>query len=151
MAITKQNPRTIYLAGSEFNREIEDHPASGAVTPGAFVERFLSSGTLKIRNHSTAAGYGTRMFALDRPELNAAYTTAYADGDLIKVVVAKPGDVVYALIPSGHAIAAGAFLESNGDGALRTFAAGTRIGQALEAVANGAGLTQARCRTEIVS
>lgn len=148
MAITRQNPRTIFLGPSV---EIEDHVASAAITPGALIERFLSSGTLKVRNHSTAAGYGTRMFALDRPELNASYTTAYAADDLVKMIVAKPGDVIYALIPSGHAIAAGAFLESNGDGALRTFGSGTRIGQALEAVANGAGLTPARCRVEVVS
>lgn len=146
MAITKQNPRTIYLGES---REIEDHPASAAITPGALIERFLSSGTLKVRNHSTAAGFNSRMFALDRPELNAAYTTAYATDDLVKFRVCVPGEVVYALIPSGHGIAAGAFLESNGDGALRTFGSGTRVGQALEAVANGAGLTQARCRVEI--
>lgn len=151
MAITKQNPRTIYLAGADYNREIEDHNAYAAITPGALIERFSDSGTLKVRNHSTAGGYGTRMFALDRAELNTAYTTAYAAGDLVKMIVAKPGDVVYALIPSGHGIAAGAFLESNGDGALRTYASGTRIGQALEAVSNGAGLTAARCRVEVVS
>lgn len=150
MAITRQNPRRVYLAGAEFNREIEDHPASAAITPGNLIERFLDSGTLKLRKHSTAAGYATKMFALDRAELNRSYTEDYATGDLVAAIVAKPGDVIYALIPSGHAIAAGAFLESNGDGNLRTYGSGVRIGQALEAVANGAGLTPARCRVEIV-
>lgn len=148
MAITRENPRTILLYGAPV--EIEDHPASAAITPGALIERFLDSSTLKLRNHSTAGGFGQKMFALDRPELNRSYTEAYATGDLVKAYAAKAGDVIYALIPSGHAIAAGAFLESNGDGALRTFGSGTRVGQALEAVANGAGLTQARCRVEIV-
>lgn len=147
MAITRENPRTIFL-GHSF--DIEDHNASAAITPGMLIERFSDSGTLKLRAHSTAAGYGTRMFALDRPELNAAYTTAYAAGDLVKYIVAPAGALIYALIPSGHGIAAGAFLESNGDGYLRAYGSGVRIAQAMEAVSNGAGLTPARCRVEVV-
>lgn len=148
MSITKQNPRTIWLGGRK--TEINDLPASASITPGMVTERFNNSGTLSCRAHSTSAGYGICMVALQPSMLNKGIDDAYSAGDLVENAVLDRGASAYVLLASGQNITQGAFLESNGDGTLKVYAAGTRLFQALESVNNTAGPTTARIRAEAV-
>jgi len=114
--------------------------ASEAITPGHLVQ-----GVTTIAKHATAGGAAARTFALERDEMGDDINTAYAIGDVVKVGSFSPGDVVNAIVASGAAIAAGSFVESAGNGLLRVYAAGTRIGRAVETQ----GATSTRLAVEI--
>jgi hypothetical protein len=65
---------------------------------------------------------------------------AYATGEAVQVHLARPGDVINALIANGQNIAIGDYLESAGDGTLRENAVlsatdleGSTVGMALTA------------------
>ena len=147
MAITMKTPTQIYLGGPGYQL-IDDLAASAAVTPGYLIERHNDSGVLKWRAHATAGGAGAAAFALDRSEVNKGITDAYAAGDIVKAAIAAPGDVFYAILPSGQNITQGALLESAGNGTLRVLNSGEAIAQALETVNNSAGPSTARIRVE---
>lgn len=146
MAITKQTPRVIHLAGH--GTAVNDVPAGGAITPGMLIERYSNSGVATFRAHSTAGGNAVPTFALDQREMNKGISDDYAAGDLVHGLVCWPGAVVYAIIASGQNITAGTFLESAGNGKLRTLASGKAIAQATEDVNNSAGPGDARLRVE---
>lgn len=137
--------KVIKLLGEPIQNE--DSQASEAITPGHLVEIHSTS---SIRRHATAAGAAARNFALDRVELGDDIDTPYAIGDTVKVGAFPPGSRVNAIIASGQNIARGAFLESAGDGTLRVYASGVRLGVALESVNNSAGPSAARLRTEVL-
>ncbi len=147
MAITMKTPTQIYLGGPG-PQLVEDHVAGAAITPGMLIERYNDSGVLSWRAHASAGGAGQAAFALDRSEMNKGITDAYADGDLVKAAIAQPGDVFYALLPSGQNITQGGLLESAGDGTFRALASGVALAQALESVNNSAGPSTARIRVE---
>jgi len=119
--------RVIALLGDPIMNE--DGAATAAITPGMLVE-----GVTSVAPHSTAAGIARRTFALERDEMGKDIDDAYAIGDYVKVGSFSPGQRVNALVASGQDISAGEFLESAGDGTLRAYAAGVRLGVALEAV-----------------
>lgn len=146
MSITKQNPRTVWLGGRKV--VVNDLAAKAAITPGMVIERTNDSGTLKFQAHSTAGGFGARIVALEPSMLNKGIDDAYSAGDLVEGAVLEPGATAYVLIASGENITQGGFLESNGDGSLRAYNAGTRMYQALESVNNSAGPSTARIRAE---
>lgn len=146
MAITKQTPVVVHLAGH--GTTVNDLAAGGTITPGMLVERYSASGTPKFRAHSTAAEYGSATFAVDQREMNKGLADDYAAGDLVHAIVLWPGAVVYSIIASGQNIAAGDFMESAGDGTLRKLASGKPIVQATEDVNNSAGPGSARLRVE---
>lgn len=149
MSITKLNPRTVHLGGRI--TVVNDLVASEAITPGHLIERFNSSGTQKLRKHSTAGGFAVRLVALNQSMLNKGIDDAYAAADLVEAAVLSPGATAYMLIGSGQNITNSQFLESTGDGTLRLQSStNTRVAQALETVDNSAGLTAARIRVEAV-
>lgn len=136
--------RLIKLLGEPIQNE--DDKAAAAITPGMLVNH---DGSGDLVPHATAGGYAQRWFALEREEMGKGIDTAYAIGDTVKVGAFAQGDRVLGLIASGVTVAKDDYLESNGDGCLRT---GTtnRVGRALESVNNSAGLTLARIRVEVV-
>lgn len=142
--MAKTKPRVIALMGMDSLHYTEDGAAAEAITPGMLVE-----GTTSVLKHSVAGGAARRMFALERDEMGKTIDDAYAIADTVKVGNFRPGDRVNALIGSGENIAAGAELESAGDGTLRVQASGVIVGFALEAVNNSAGPGTARLRTEV--
>jgi len=146
MSITKQNPRTIHLGGRIV--EVNDVAASVAITPGMLLLRLSSSGTPKYKPHDSASIEAVPVVALNPSMLNKGIDDQYAIGDLVEAAVGEKGATFYMLIPSGANIAAGAMLESNGDGKLK---AGTThpIFSALEDVNNSAGPGDARIRVEV--
>lgn len=144
-------PRVIALLGVPIQNE--DGKASEVVKPGHLVK-----GVLTIAKQSTAGGPASRTFALERDELGKGIDDSYTDtagsanyaiGDYVKVGSFAPGMRVNALIASGQNIAEDSFLEPAGDGTLRAFSAGTRIGRAMSAVNNTAGPGDARISVEL--
>lgn len=126
--------------------------AAEEIIPGMLVE-----GVDSVERQDDAGGPATRTFALEQDMLGKDIDEVYAIGDQVQVGSFSPGDVVNALIASGQNITAGQFLEPAGNGTLRAYAAGTRIGRAMESVNNdgsgtisGGGLANLmRLRTEI--
>lgn len=137
--------RLIKLLGEPIQNE--DYKAAAAITPGMLVD--LNGGG-DLVPHATAGGYTTRWFAMEREEMGMDIDTTYATGDTVKVGAFGPGTRVNALLASGISVAKGGYLESNGDGSLRAYAAGTRLARALEAIDNTASTSLARIRAEVV-
>jgi hypothetical protein len=148
MALTKYPPNTIWLGGRR--TEIGDLMASEAIIPGMLVERFSSAGVAKWRKHATAAGAAAAAIATDMNMLNKGCDDACVASDLIEVSIGDKGSNWWMMVPSGQNLAAGDYLESNGDGYLRKYAAGVRLFIALEDKNNTAGPTATRIRVEVV-
>ena len=154
---------TIMLKGSPQRRE---GLASGAITPGHLLE-YTSAAADTFIVHATAAGNNNRIFAAEN-EIGVGYAgpeaptidTAYASGAMILAFLFRPGEEVYALLAAAAtAVVKGAYLESAGDGTLRTTTAAAAtantarngiVAQAMESVDNSAGGTAARIRVMIV-
>jgi hypothetical protein len=147
MSITKYAARVVHLGGQ--GTEVGVHAVSEAMTPGHLVEIFDSgAGVPKYRKHTTAAGKGSPMFILDRPELNHTFDIPYAQSDEGKALIGWPGATFNAFIASGQNIAVGAFLESAGNGTLKAYTAGLLHFIATESVNNSAGPGDARIKIE---
>jgi hypothetical protein len=132
MAITKYNPRTIWLGGEI--TEVNDIASSGVIKPGMLLERYNAGGVPKFRAHSTSGSSGACIVALNQPELNQSYDVPYKDGDLIHAGIGRSGTTFYVLLTaSGTALVPGDGLESNGDGTLKKSAGATRMFNVVEA------------------
>lgn len=146
MSITRQPPNTIWLGGRR--EEVGDLACSEAITPGMLVERVVSSG-IKWRKHATAGALTAAAIKLDESMLNKGVDEASTAGDLIQVAIGEKGSTFWMLIASGANIAAGAKLDSAGNGKLRAVA-GTALFTAVESVDNSAGPGDARIRVEVL-
>jgi hypothetical protein len=146
MATTQNDPTTVFLGGPK--TVVASLAASAAITPGHLIERFNSSGVVRLRKSATAGANVPRIVALDQPTQNKGVDDAYAANDLVEAVVAAPGTSLWMLIGSGENIAAGGKLESAGNGKLRALASGTPLFTALENKDNSAGSTDVRIRVE---
>lgn len=128
----------IRLSHTDWSPELSG-AASEAVQPGDLLER---GGSDDFQLHATAGGgVPVVLVALARPELGEDRDDTIPSGDEVKVIAARPGDHVLMRLASGQNVAAGAELESAGDGTLQ--ASGTAaatgdedfvVGEALEAV-----------------
>lgn len=121
--------RVIVLQGNPILNE--NGVASEEIIPGMLVQ-----GVTAISKHASAGGVAARTFALERDYMGKTIDDAYEVGDVVKVASFAPGDVVNTLIVSG-AVQAGSFVESNGDGYLKVYGSGVRIGRVLEDVGGG--------------
>lgn len=146
MAITRFPPNTVHLGGQL--TIVNDLAAGETVTPGMLVERYSDSGTPKFRKASSAAGDVSQLIALDQHMLNRTVDQAYASGDLIEVGAAVKGSTWWMLIASGENLAAGAQLESAGNGLLRAQNSGKPLFVALEDTDNSAGPSTMRIKVE---
>jgi hypothetical protein len=100
----------------------EEYVAAAAISPGHLVE--LAS-TGKAQVHSTAGGPAKPMFAFENELEGETIDDAYAADDVVQVLVSIPGDQVNAVLADGENVSIGDYLESNGDGTLRKYAADT--------------------------
>ena len=153
MAITKQNPQKVLLAGRSVCIEENEHFAGVEITPGMIVE-FYADTTLKVKPHASADEIVTLAVALEQGELNQGLSDVYAIDDLVKVAFLPPGAVFYGLIPSGQDIAYGEFLQSNGDGKLKTATGTTQsapLGKFQSLDAPGAVTADTRLRVQVVN
>lgn len=125
----KTNPTRIQLRGTGTH---EERRAAAAIRPGDLVN-FTSAD--KVQKHPTAGGPAERAFALEDALQGRGIEVNYAADELVPIGIQAPGDVVYAWLSGGENAAIGAYLTSNGDGALKV-AGGTdnRIAVAVAAV-----------------
>lgn len=147
MAITTNNPNTIWLGG--LKTEINEFAAIESLTPGMVLEYHNDSGTLKFGVHDTADDPCYPIVALNFPELNKGIDDAYAAGDLVKAAHLHPGATFLAIIPSGQNISPAALLQSNGDGKLKALGSGVARFVALES-SGGAVTADTRIRVEVL-
>lgn len=131
MTITRYDPNTIWLGGSE-RVVINDIAASEAITPGHLIERFNNAGVQRFRKHASAGGAVARVVAIEHAMVNKGVDDDYAANDLVEAVAMKSGDTAWMLIASGQTIVAGDEMESAGNGTLRKLASGVPYFSALE-------------------
>lgn len=135
--------RVIMLRGEAIQNE-EGVAGEAGIIPGMLVQ-----GVTTILKHATAGGSARRTFAMERDEAGRDIDEAYEVDSVVKVGSFFPGQRVNTIIASGQNIAEGAALESAGDGTVKVFAAGVKIGYATEAVNNSAGPSYARLAMEV--
>lgn len=88
--------------------------AAAALSPGHLLELNTAG---KVRKHSTAGGRIERMVAIEDALQGKTHTQAYAADDIVRFVLAYPGDVVALRLPAAAlAVATSDRLISNGDG-----------------------------------
>lgn len=166
----KATPSTIFLSG-EIDRGFEGI-AVASITPGMLInirDAQPTDGPLTVpgRNkdvgpHNVAGAAGT-MFAREMDLIGSSIDDVYETGDTVLYQTSRAGDRVYALLAAGQDVAAGARLESAGNGYLRAVTAGsqastepfaavfpgTAIAVALEDVDNNPGTGGAPVRIKI--
>lgn len=136
--------KTVVLRGLPVYNE------DGAASQADIIPGMLVQGVTSIAKHSTAGGATARNFACERDELGKDIDFAYPLGDIVKIGSFAPGHRVNALIGSGANITADTYMESAGNGLLRAFGSGTRIGRAVESKDNsGATAVTARLKVEV--
>jgi hypothetical protein len=152
------NPKTVILGGDPVYAEAP--AANGPVKPGMLLLR-LSAGT--VRPHNVAKGYAEALFAREADFAGASIDDEYENGETVSFAKCRKGDRIYALLAAGQDVAAGAFLESDGAGALRAKTAhsqltsgnytvtteGHAVAVALEAVDNDPGTDSLPVRIKV--
>jgi hypothetical protein len=99
---------------------------TATITPGMLVEHTSTNG---FRRHATAGGAAGAFFAREQHENNGAgIDDAIAVGDEVTVLACEKGSMVNAY--TTDTIARGNFVESDGVGGVRVFAAGVKLGVA---------------------
>lgn len=124
-----ETPKRIHLRGSGIHEEAR---AAGTIKPGHLVKRD-SNGKSVV--HDSAGGEAEKAFALEDALQGKTIDDSYSSDDLVAILIAQPGDIVYAWLAGGENAANGANLTSNADGTLKV-ATGSDIviGVAMEAV-----------------
>lgn len=110
---TIERPKRIHLLGPGRHEEAY---AAAALTPGHLL---ATNSDGKVLKHATAGGKAERLFALEDALQGRTINTAYAADELVGIVVAAPGDVVYAWLSEGENVTPASLLTSNGDGTLK--------------------------------
>lgn len=160
--MAKTAPSTITLRGDPIASEARAK-ASEAIKPGMLVQ-LHTDGTLK--KHATAKAATAAAFAREMDIAGGSIDDAYEDSDTVLYSTYRPGDWVYSWLKAGNDVAAGALLESAGDGTLQALTAlsqagtspfavtvgGVALCRALEAVDNdpGTGGAAVRIRVEVL-
>jgi hypothetical protein len=130
---------------------VNDLVTDAVVTPGMLVETFDDSGEQKWRKNSSATDVVEVAVALNASYYNKGVDDAYAAGDLLDVWKPGVGDVFWGILPSGQDIAAGEYLQSNGDGKLKvatSSAASTNVAQFKALSSPGAVTVDTRVKAE---
>lgn len=91
--------------------------ASGAITPGHLLERTSAADTVKV--HATAGIKSGCLFAIEDGWQGKTIADAYVTTTKVFFIAAQRGDIIYARIANGEAIAIGDLLVSNGNGELK--------------------------------
>ena len=145
-------PNKILLSGAKEPVE-NTMPAGVEIRPGMVIEQYLVSTTASWRPHTTATDIPPAYIALEQDELNLGVDDVYAINDLVKGHVLAKGDTFWGLLASGQNIQNREFLQSAGDGTLKsatatTAAAGVARFQAQEDI--GLVNTLTRVKVQVV-
>lgn len=108
----------------------EELAAAAAITPGMLIMR-TSAG--KVQAHNAAGQNAIPMFALENALEGKSISDAYAADDQVQVWLPTRGDRVDALLADGYNVAIGDYLESNGDGYLKSHVADVESFESAEA------------------
>jgi hypothetical protein len=117
MAVTQNNPNTIFLGGDR--TQVGDLAVSEALTPGMGVERFNNGGIIRWRKAPADVANPAAVIT-NQSMLNLGVDTEYAAGDLAEVSLLHKGATAWMFIASGQSVAAGDVLGNAGDGTLKT-------------------------------
>ena len=147
-------PHTILLlTRSYLEREGKLNSASTPITPGMLIHVATGGGDKPlVEPHDTAAAIPEPiMVATELPQrmgsgIDDPYNVA---GEVVEYYIPISGEHLYMFLEIGGNVAAGAILESAGDGTLQAETTGG-IFKALEAVNNSAGSAAARIRVEVL-
>jgi hypothetical protein len=147
------NPHTILLKGTP---EPKEGVATATITPGMLLQvsappRSTLPNHAGVRAHATAGADTAVRIARELEYAGGGIDDEYELDDNVPYYVAKSGDEYYALLQAGQSVAAGAGLESAGDGTFRALASGTLLAYARNAVDNdpGTGSLPARIKIEV--
>ena len=141
---SNDTPKTVELYGVGIQHEALCTDA--AITPGMLVTRTATG----VRPHNVAGAAASPAFACENGMIGRGITDTYATGDQVTYKTYAAGSGIYAILAASQTIAVGAYLASNGAGALRAAAAEENIvAQAVEAVTTTGAV--ARIRVEVVS
>ena len=105
-------PNRIQLKG--YGRQ-EEAVAAGTITPGDLLEVDNAG---KVVVHNSEGAVCERAFALEDALQGRTISTNYTSGEVVTMLLAAPGDEVYAFIKAGSNVAIGTILISAGDGTL---------------------------------
>lgn len=124
---------------------------AAAITPGQLLEVTSAD---KVQRHSSAGGFHQRKIAVEDSLQGNGITDNYAAAAQVQWVDALPGQVIYMLLADGESATPNEYLESNGNGDLRVYTSGTRVGRAMDTLdlsdSSGADPSSRRIRVEIV-
>ncbi len=113
--------QTIVLKQVQIGRAQIEKAAVAELYPGHLVERTSADG---VQKHSTSGGTcSLPMFAIEDENQGNGIDDAYAATKRVVCWIPQRGDQVQAVLADGQNIAIGDYLESNGDGTLKKFAA----------------------------
>jgi len=117
---------------------VEEHEASGAITPGMFVG-VTSTGTVA----AVATADSGVMVANEDEFQGKTIADVYAIGDMVQCWIPQRGDVVYGVLTDGQDIAIGDALTIGAGGKLVAAGANAVVAIAVEAVdLSGTGVTE---------
>lgn len=136
-------PKTVDLGGGQSVQR--EAVAGGTITPGMLL---AISGTAAVA-HASAGGAAQAAFAVENDMVGKGIDDDYVADDNVIYRVFPEGARVYAILASGQNVAAGALLQSAGNGRLSAAAnADNVVAKAVESVNASGGA--ARIRVEIV-
>lgn len=159
MSIPKNPPNTIYLGGGLPGGEggatvVNEYSAGAAITPGMLIELYRNgSGKMQLRPHASATAVVAPWVATEQIQWNKTVDDAYAINDLVNSVHLRKGSTFWGLVPSGQDISNGEFLQSNGDGKLKSASATTadaNVAQFQSLDNLGAVTADTRCRVLVL-
>lgn len=107
--------KTIILKGE--GTSIEKAAAAATIYPGYLCE-LNSSDQLAI--HSTSGGTQSSIVAIEDELQGKEISQNYASGDIVLARVLRPGDVALMVVADGQNISIGEYVDSNGDGTLKS-------------------------------
>lgn len=107
--------KTILLKGD--GTSIERLAAAATIYPG-FLCELNSSDQLAV--HSVSGGSQSSIVALEDENRGREIGTAYGSGNVVVARALRPGDVALMVIADGQNISIGEYVDSNGDGTLKS-------------------------------
>jgi hypothetical protein len=113
--------QTIVLKQVQIGRAQIEKQAVAELYPGHLLERTSAD---KVQKHSTAGGTcSLPMFAIEDENQGNGIDDAYAADARVVCWIPQRGDQVQAVLADGESVVIGDYLESNGDGTLKKYAA----------------------------
>jgi hypothetical protein len=107
------------IAVKVYQEKVEERLANAALSPGHLLKLMVTN---KFKKHDIAQGRVKPLFiAVEDENQGKGINDAYAAADVVRAIVALPGDIVNVLLDDGQTIVIGDELCSNGDGTVKKF------------------------------